>query len=507
MSFAQRLADKKALPILVIAGVLALVIAKQSATPPQQKALQQDAVAVTLMPLTSEAIKPSVSGYGMVKAAVELNQTAEVAARVIRLNPLLVAGATIKQGAELIQLDDKDYRLALAQAKAQQKSVEAQRSELNSNKNSLLQRQTLVQEKIQLARQELKRKQDLAKVQSLSASQLDAEQQKLIGLQQEAASLQQQIEALPAQQQSLKAQLESAVATVDQQQRNIERTRILMPFDGRIRSVDVETGEYVKQGQALFQAIGIDQVEIEAQFSLDKLRPFIQLAFANVASLSAQSSNLKQSTSKAEAESPQAALQANGRNLNQILQQAGLHARISVPLAPGQFWQGEVVTLRESLDPTSHTLGAVIRVNKHYDGVIPGKRPPLLAGLQVKAELLSNLADFISVPLTALHAGADKQQWLYLAEPETPNNSAYFRLKKQPVTPLLISDNQALFSSQQLQPFANNNYQLVTTDLTPAIADMRLSAAPSVEQLQEKQLQKKQADKALNTEQESSHVQ
>jgi multidrug efflux pump subunit AcrA (membrane-fusion protein) len=496
MSFAKRLADKKALPILVIAGILALVIAKQSAEPPQQRVVKQDAVAVSLMPLTSRAIKPSVSGYGIVKAAVELHQTAEVAARVTHLNPLLVAGATIKQGAELIQLDDKDYRLALAQAKAQQKSVDAQRSELNSNKHSLLQRQTLVQEKIQLARLELKRKQDLAKVQSLSASQLDAEQQKLIGLQQEAASLQQQIEALPAQQQSLQAQLESAVAAVNQQQRNIARTRILMPFDGRIRSIDVETGEYVKQGQALFQAIGIDQVEIEAQFSLDKLRPFIQLAFANRVPRS------DQSASPAQTEASQAALQANGRSLSKMLQQAGLHARISVPLAPGQFWQGDVIALRESLDPTSHTLGAVIRVNKHYDGVIPGKRPPLLAGLQVKAELLSNPADFISVPLTALHAGTDKQQLLYLAAPEANENSAYFRLKKQPVTPLLISDHQALFSKQQLQPFANKNYQLVTTDLTPAIADMRLSAAPSLKQYQEGQ-----TGKVISTEQESNHAQ
>lgn len=469
MNLTNLFTGKKALPMIAALGVLAIVIAKNSAEPPAIKPVKEIAVAVSLMPLQRQLISPSVSGYGVVKAAVELQQTAEVSARVTFINKSLIAGSAIKRGELLIQLDDKDYRLALTQSQAQQENISAQQNELATNESSLLQRLQLVNNKIGLAQQELKRKQDLAKQQSLSASQLQAEQQKLIGLQQEAASIDQQVQALPAKKQSLAAQLESAKAAVNQQQRNIERTKIVMPFDGRIRSVDIEKDEFVNQGQSLFQAIGIDQVEIEAQFSLDKLRPFIELAFGKVM---AQSGNNIDNS--------------DGRNIGDMIKRAGLTARISVPMAAGEFWHGEVVTIRETLDPASYTLGAVIRVSKHYEGIIPGKRPPLLAGLQVKAELMTPETELISVPLSALHTGnnlpGEPQHWLYMAKPEIKkdNNTSVknlYRLFKKPQSPLLISEGAALFHPQQFEALSQQGYQIVMNDLTPAINNMLLKAS------------------------------
>ena len=475
MKLSSLWSSKLALPAVAILGLVVFVLAKQGAKAPQQNQAEEYAVPVSLTALSSETIRPSVSGYGVVKAAVELQQIAEVSARVVAINPDLVAGATLSKDTLLITLDDQDYRLALAQSLAQLENLKAQQQELASNHNSLKKQRQLVSDKISLAQQELERKQNLARVQSLSASQLEAEQQKLIALQQEAASLDQQLQALPAKQQSLQAQLESARAAADQQQRNIERTRITMPFDGRIRSLDVEKNEFINQGQLLFQAIGIDQVEIEAQFSLDKLRPFIELAFAG--SLNNDLSN-----------SGNTGLNARGQNISEFLRNSGLSAEISLPMAPGQTWQGEVVTLRETLDPDSYTLGAVIRVDKHYENLIPGKRPPLLAGLQVKAELLAAENQFVTVPLHTLHAGNDGQQWLYLAQPlaNTDETAAeveaeetrqqHYRLIKQSVKPAIISANQALFSPQQFARFQQQGLQLINNDITPAVNGMLLQA-------------------------------
>ncbi|MFC3681060.1 efflux RND transporter periplasmic adaptor subunit [Bacterioplanoides pacificum] len=452
------LSSRLALPLLAVGGLLILIIAKTLAPGPEQQPPQEIAVSVALQPLTTSQLAPSVSGYGVVSAARQLHQVAEVAARILWVHPNLVAGAQFQQHEVLIRLDDTDYRLALAQAKAQQHIIAAQLQELNSNQKNLQALLQLSASKLQLARQELQRKQNLAQQQSLAASQLDAERQKLLNLQQEQQSLQQQLDTLPSRINSLKAQDQAAAASIALQQRNIERTSISMPFNGRIQQLDADPDAFKKQGQLLFSAIASDQVEVEAQFSLDKLRPFFALAFS----------------------SPQTPL-PQSHNLQQALQQAGLSARISLPLTPDQSWQAEVVSVRESLTAGSHTLAVVLRVNQPYDGIIPGQRPPLLSGFPVRAELLASRRPLIAIPLSALHqhaqSAAAPTHTIYLAYPQSNHHHLSHRLLKQAITPALLTDNQALLLPQALADARQQDAQLVLNDLTPALDGMALQQA------------------------------
>jgi len=465
------------LPVMAVFGVLMLIVAKLTTSGPQQHPDTEIAVSVLLQPLTQQSIEPRVSGYGVVRPTVDFSSIAEVSARVVWISDQLNAGALIDQGETVVRLDDTDYQLALTQARAQQQMIDAQLTELASSQRHLQQRLLLVKKKVTLAQQELQRKQNLAQQNALSLSQLDAEQQKLIGLQQEQLSLQQQLDAIPSQRDILQAQQQSAVATIQQQQRNIDRTRIVMPFNGRIRSVEVELDSFKNQGQRLFEAIGVDQVEIEAQFSLDSLRPFIELAFQQ----DADTQNTH--TKSTHTEAGQTTDHRLSPNIADKLIEYGLRAELTLALTPGQRWQGEVVSLRESLDPNSHTLGALIRIDAPYQDIIPGKRPPLLAGMQLQASLIGQPKTLISVPLSALHASQSDQAntQLYLAYPlaesvNTTTGNISHRLKKLPLKPALLTRGEALFTPQQLASAIQQKAQLVLSDISPAIDNMALRA-------------------------------
>ena len=61
--------------------------------------------------------------------------------------------------------------------------------------------------------------------------------------------------------------------------------------------------------------------------------------------------------------------------------------------------------ISESIDPTRDTLGLVVVVNKPYEGIIPGKRPPLLKGMYTSVEFLTPAHSTLIVPRKAVHQG------------------------------------------------------------------------------------------------------
>ncbi|MEL7401778.1 MAG: hypothetical protein AAFN68_14575, partial [Pseudomonadota bacterium] len=273
--------------------------------------------------------------------------------------------------------------------------------------------------------------------------------------------------------------------------------QIVMPFNGRISNVEVELDSFKNQGQRLFEAIGVDQVEVEAQFSLDSLRPFIELAFQPNADFEKNNTNTTTTTTTTTTTNTNTntntqnthteANQTTGRrlspNIADKLIEHGLRAELTLALTPGQRWQGEVVSLRESLDPNSHTLGALIRIDAPYQDIVPGKRPPLLTGMQLQASLIGQPKTLISVPLSALHASQSDQAntQLYLAYPlaesvNTITGNISHRLKKLPLKPALLSRGEALFTPQQLASAIQQKAQLVLSDISPAIDNMALRA-------------------------------
>ena len=69
------------------------------------------------------------------------------------------------------------------------------------------------------------------------------------------------------------------------------------------------------------------------------------------------------------------------------------------------IWDATLIRLSESVDPTRDTIGLVVVVNKPYEGIVPGKRPPLLKGMYTSVEFFSPAKPALVLPRRAVHQG------------------------------------------------------------------------------------------------------
>jgi membrane fusion protein, multidrug efflux system len=216
------------------------------------------------------AIAPKVPGY---ITAVPVTDNQHVAA-----------------GEVIARIDQRDYRNALAVAKAQVAAARAsietidaqiivQQAQIRANQARVDQTQAA----LVFARQQARRYQDLAAtaiagtVQDAQryTSQLDQQQASSQGAQASLRLAQRQIEALKAQRASAAASLAQAKAQHDQAELNLSYTTVTANQAGRVVQLSAAVGEFAKPGTNLSMFVP-DDIWVWANFKetqLDFMRP------------------------------------------------------------------------------------------------------------------------------------------------------------------------------------------------------------------------------------------
>ena len=215
------------------------------------------------------AIAPKVSGYIV---AVPVTDNQHVAA-----------------GDVIARVDDRDYRVALAQADAQ---VAAARANIeNIDAQSAVQQAQVAQSQAQVeqaqaglvfAQQQAARYADLAQ---RGAGSVQNAQQYSSSLQQQQAALktaeaavtaaERQVAALKAQREAAEANLAQANAQRDQAQLNLSYTTVTAAQPGRVVNLTAATGQFAAAGQNLTMFVP-DEIWVAANFKetqLDAMRP------------------------------------------------------------------------------------------------------------------------------------------------------------------------------------------------------------------------------------------
>lgn len=218
-------------------------------------------------------LAPTVRLYGRIESPRESRLRAALAADVVSSSVLV--GQAVKQGQSLIQLDDSDARLTLAQREADLAEIQAQiKSENNRHATDMaLLRQD--EQLLALAQTSLDRAMKLAETQSGSQANVDSALE-AVARQTLALTIRQNtIEDHPARLAQLRARLKRAEAMRDQATQNLERTQITAPFDGRVTEVHVSPGDRTHPGEPLVSLFDMDYTEVRAQIPnryLTKLR-------------------------------------------------------------------------------------------------------------------------------------------------------------------------------------------------------------------------------------------
>jgi membrane fusion protein, multidrug efflux system len=192
----------------------------------------------------------------------------------------------VKVGQVLAEIDDRDYRNALAQAAAQVAAAQAgvhnvdaqmsvQQAQINANQaqvdqaqaNSELARVTWDRDRPLVHEGWATAQQGTTDVQNLKAQQAAVE-----SAQATLRLAQRQMDSLKAQRETAEANLAQARAQRDQAQLNLSYTKILAPVDGMIAQRSVQVGNYVIAGAALMAVVPLSEVYIEANYREVQLR-------------------------------------------------------------------------------------------------------------------------------------------------------------------------------------------------------------------------------------------
>ena len=347
--------QKVALPtaILILAGVGGLGLI---ATAPKIESVTPERVypAVRVMEATPSNLPMWVSSQGTVVPRTESDLVPEVSGPVVWISPSLVSGGFFNEGDTLFKIDPRDYQATVARARAEVARAEGEDEH---------------------ARAELRRQQGLAKSKATSPSHLSNARRasRVTG-----------------------AALDAARITVEQAQRDLDRTTITAPFQGRVREEHIDMGQFVGRGAPVAKLYATDFAEIRLPIA-DRQLAFLDLPnFRSGAQLD---------------EGPEVILRASfaGRE---------------------HQWVGRVVRTEGEIDSRSRMVHVVARVEDPYgtrsalekqaEGYID-IRPPLAVGLFVHAEIAGPAAQgVISVPRSAIR---NAQQLLVVDE----NNRVYER--------------------------------------------------------------------------------
>jgi HlyD family secretion protein len=258
------------LPIALLAGAIViagLLFATKSKSPPLK--VEEQAWVVDVQPVVLETVAPSLPLYGH----VETPRTAKLASALsaeVRAVPVR-EGEEVKAGQLLVQLDERDARLALQSREADVKDAQAALlSAQHSHDNDVV---ALEHERALLALNEkaLQRARDVAAKQLVSQSAVDDAQKAVETQSLAVATRQLAVENFPSQLAQLQARLDRVQADRDTARLNVERTRITAPFAGRISQVMVGPGDRVNLGTQLVEIYDTHALELRAQIPTPKV--------------------------------------------------------------------------------------------------------------------------------------------------------------------------------------------------------------------------------------------
>jgi len=420
---------KKFLIIPAIAiGVIIFVLLVKNKESPQLIPYSEPIQSVRVVEVPMVNVIPRALGYGNIQPGSVWNAVAEVSGKIVKKHSKLKQGSILKKGELLLQIDPTDYKLAIAQSKANLQSIQAQLNELKIKEKNTGLSLKIEQQVLKVAEKELNRQRKLLKRKLVSPDATDKQKRTVLAQTQQVQSLKNSLNLIPAERQVLNAQLAVAKTQLESAKLNLKRTTITLPFNARIAQVNVEKNQFTQTGQVLVTADSIDIAEVSAQIAMPKVRHLLQ----------GVSSPVKLS------------------NLPKVF---GLSAILR--LHDGNFkveWKGRFVRISEQLNSKTRMVGIVVAVDNSYRQAIPGVRPPLVKNMFVEVELRGKPhPNRLIIPRSALH-----HKHVYLVNQES-------RLEKRAIEIDFIQSNFVAVKTG-----LKKGEQVVISDLIPAIEGMLL---------------------------------
>ncbi|MCG7901905.1 efflux transporter periplasmic adaptor subunit [Candidatus Thiodiazotropha endoloripes] len=240
------------LAILIVTVLIVLLLI--ATRPEANMEIKEPAVTrVEVTRVVQRDVLPEVTYTGLLRPRQTASLRFEVSGELLQRH--VEPGQLVEAESLLLQLEDADYQDALTEAASQ---LSETRATLQRDQKLL----DLARENRGLAEREYKRLEKLGKGSLASVSTLESSRQQLINLQAEEARLAFSL-------QSNRARIERQRAALSRAQRNLDRTRLLAPFSGRVNRVMVEAGDYVSANTLVLELIDSRDLELRVAVNGD----------------------------------------------------------------------------------------------------------------------------------------------------------------------------------------------------------------------------------------------
>ncbi len=318
------------LPLVVLgAGAFATMKMIESRQEPETNPLDIPPLLVQVIDIEPESVALKVRAEGTVAPRVESQLVPEVAGRVVEVSPSLAVGGFFEEDEILLKIETRQYDLAIIRANS-----------------------AIAQANLRLATE----RQEAAVARKEWDALGQGEPSSLVVREPQIA------EALAA--------LASAEAALDQAKFDLERTVVRAPYAGRIRSKQVDVGQYVQRGAPVATLYSIDVAEVKLPI------PDAELEFVNLPLAYRD-----------------AAESANGPGVTLTAEFAGREHK----------WYGKIVRTEGEIDPATRMVNAIAQVDDPYAKGRDTRRPPLAVGMFVEAEINGRrVGNIVRLPRTAL---------------------------------------------------------------------------------------------------------
>ncbi|MEM8497028.1 MAG: efflux RND transporter periplasmic adaptor subunit [Pseudomonadota bacterium] len=319
------------LPISVLLVGFAIVLFLANGKPPPKT---QEPDAPSALPVDTLLVSPgqvtaTVYTQGTVQARQAIDLVAEVAGKVISVDPQFVAGGYFAKDQTLLRIEPSDYEYAVAQARARVAEAEEQLATTRG--------------------QALQAKREWRELGSKTANDLFLRKPQLA---------------------RAEAQLAAAQSQLRKARTDVRRTQLSVPFEGRVREIFANLGQYVAPAQRIANVYSTDTAEIRLPLTDRQL---------GLLDLSLRGTDL------------------GGKAIPVVLiaQRAGKQWQ----------WNARLIRTEAAVDEKSRVVYAVAEVVKPYAYGSDESRPPLTVGQFVQAEISGRtLQSVVQIPREALRA-------------------------------------------------------------------------------------------------------
>ncbi len=318
---------KIAVPVLLLlAGAALTFLLVSSRKPPRQKTVERLGPLVEAVAVHPADVPVIIRGTGTVRSPRTVQLIPQVSGRIVHVSPAFVQGGYFRAGEALVEIDRTDSEAALHQAEARVASAEVQLE--------------MERARATVARREWEREHPGQE----PPSPLVVREPQVRGAE---------------------ADLAAARAALEKAKADLDRTRIALPFDGRVVEKQADLGQFVAPGQPIASVYAVESMEIPVPLRDDELAWF------------------------------DIPCPGNRRTGSPVTVTARLGGETMT-------WNGRIARTEGTVDLQTRTISVVVEVPRP----VGGTRIPLLPGMFVEAAIHGRtLRNAFAIPRYAIHEG------------------------------------------------------------------------------------------------------